>query len=105
MTEKTYMWENFRQHPKEVQDKLLKEFQTLLDGMTAKEQAQAFEGAPGIVILEFLPSLAWDVQAEIWKKYLPVRDRENAMKLLKEDALVKLRLKPKQKLYKSSWLS
>jgi hypothetical protein len=104
-TDNSNMWDGFSQRPQEVQDTLLKELKKLLQSMTAKQQAKAFEGAPGVVILEFLPSLEWDVQVVVYKYFLPVADRQYAIGGLKEQAKVKLGLEPKKKLSKFSFLS
>lgn len=95
MSEKTYLWENFSQHPPQVQEVILGELELLLPHMTVKEQAQAFQGAPSEITLKYLPDLVWESQVRIWKEYLPVGARDAAFPLLKPEA--KDKIKPRRK--------
>jgi hypothetical protein len=96
MTDKTYLWENFLQHPPQVQETILRELELLLPNMTVKEQAQTFQGAPVELTLKYLPELVWDAQVRIWKEYLPVGARDQAYRLLKPEA--KAKVKPRRKI-------
>jgi hypothetical protein len=91
VSDKTYFWSNYAQHPPEVQEKVLEELEQLLPLMTVREQAQAFYGCPSDVVLRFLPQLAWDTQVKIWKECLPVGARDKAWPLLKPEARSKIK--------------
>jgi hypothetical protein len=96
MTDKTYFWSNYAQHPPEVQEKVLEELELLLPNMTVREQAQTFQGAPVELTLKYLPELVWDAQVKIWKEYLPVGARDQAYRLLKPEA--KAKVKPRRRI-------
>lgn len=87
-----YLWDNFSQHPEQVQEEMLKEFELLLPHLTIKEQSRYFQGAPVEVILKFYGSLAWQAQVVIWNNYLPVGMQEQARPLLSHEAEVALKL-------------
>jgi hypothetical protein len=96
MSDNLYFWDNWKQHPKGVQDELLVELELLLPNMTVREQAQTFQGAPVELTLKYLPELVWDAQVKIWKEYLPVEARDQAYRLLKPEA--KAKVKPRRRI-------
>jgi hypothetical protein len=91
MTDKTYLWENFTQHPPQIQETILRELELLLPHMTVKEQGETFLGAPREPMLKYLPELAYEAQVYIWKNCLPVGARDKAWPLLKPEARDKIK--------------
>lgn len=89
---KTYLWENFLQHPPQVQAEILAELELLLPKMTVKEQGETFCGCPAEITLKYLPQLADEAMVWVWKNALPVGARPEAMKLLSYEAKISLRL-------------
>lgn len=95
-THNPFFWENLHQHPPEVQEQILKELEDMMGDLTWEEQAGTFQGAPPEIILKFLPKLAWEAQARVYKKHLAVKAREQAKPLLSREAKIALKLRKRK---------
>lgn len=92
-----FTWKNFQQSSTEVQAEILAEMDldNCLPDLPYKEQAKVFIGASADIILKYLPLLSWDAQLLVWKNSLPTGARDEAWKLLHEEARSKL--KPRER--------
>lgn len=96
-TKNPYVWQVYESASDERKADILAEMNlsTTLHDLTWRGQCDTLEGAPVDVMLKYLPIVSWEAQVWMWRNALPVGARKQAIRLLSEEAKVRLRLKPK----------